>query len=81
MTICPYFHEPAELAYGTEVYPHRPDLQAKQFWLCGPCDAYVGCHKNSDTPLGRLANAELRASQDAGASRVRPAVARGQDET
>lgn len=29
-------------------------------YLCRPCDAYVGVHKGSDTPLGRLANAELR---------------------
>ena len=28
--------------------------------LCRPCDAYVGVHKGSDVPLGRLANAELR---------------------
>ena len=31
-------------------------------WLCRPCGAWVGCHKNSKRhiPLGRLANAELR---------------------
>lgn len=29
-------------------------------YLCRPCDAYVGVHKGSDVPLGRLANAELR---------------------
>ena len=29
-------------------------------YLCSPCDAYVGTHKRTDTPLGRLANAELR---------------------
>ncbi|WP_088258626.1 zinc-finger-containing protein [Fimbriiglobus ruber] len=25
------------------------------------CDAYVGCHPGTETPLGRLANKELRA--------------------
>lgn len=31
-------------------------------WLCRPCEAWVGCHKNSkrNAPLGRLANKELR---------------------
>jgi len=31
-------------------------------WICRPCNAYVGVHKNNQEyiPLGRLANAELR---------------------
>jgi hypothetical protein len=29
-------------------------------YYCAPCDAYVGVHKGTDRPLGRLANAELR---------------------
>lgn len=29
-------------------------------YLCQPCKAYVGVHKGTDKPLGRLANAELR---------------------
>jgi hypothetical protein len=29
-------------------------------YLCKPCDAYVGCHKGTNVPLGTLANAELR---------------------
>jgi hypothetical protein len=31
-------------------------------WACLPCDAWVGCHRNSKrhAPLGRLANRELR---------------------
>ncbi len=32
-------------------------------WVCSrfpECDAYVGCHKGSDRPLGRLANKTLR---------------------
>lgn len=29
--------------------------------ICIPCDAYVGCHRGTFHPLGRLANKELRA--------------------
>lgn len=29
-------------------------------YLCRKCNAYVGVHKGSDLPLGRLANAQLR---------------------
>jgi len=64
---CPYCHRPAKLATGANIYPHRPDLVDKVFWRCAPCDAYVGCHPKhrkwsptGTTPLGRLANAELR---------------------
>jgi hypothetical protein len=33
-----------------------------RFWQCAPCDAFVGCHKNSKDhkPLGTIANAETR---------------------
>lgn len=65
---CPYCGNDAKLALGTEIYPHRPDLAKKKFWLCQPCDAYVGCHRpnpkfgyKGDEPYGRLANPRLRA--------------------
>lgn len=57
---CPYCGNPAANVGGDVVYPHRPDLAPKRFWVCLPCDARVGCHGTSDRPLGRLANAELR---------------------
>ena len=63
---CPYCAAAAELVTGAEIYPHRPDLAALQFWQCKPCDAFVGCHKadsgygDGTRPLGRLANAALR---------------------
>jgi hypothetical protein len=44
------------------VYPHRSDLHAKRFWLCAQCDAYCGCHPDG-SPLGMLANADLRAAR------------------
>ncbi len=60
--LCNYCGNPARLTNGSEIYGHRPDLKHLSFWLCYPCDAYVGCHKNSDAvPLGRLANNKLRA--------------------
>lgn len=57
---CPYCNKDVELVYGNIIYPHRPDLYKKLFYLCGPCKAYVGCHPGTDKPLGRLANSELR---------------------
>lgn len=69
MIKCDYCGNPAKLVTGKEVYPHHPDLHRLNFWQCAPCGAFVGCHKkeggNGDgtKPLGRLANAELRAAR------------------
>lgn len=62
---CPYCNAAAELVGGAVIYPHRPDLHYLKFWLCAPCQAYVGCHDSGKgrTPLGTLANAELRAAR------------------
>jgi len=58
---CDYCSRRADLVSGRKIYPHRPDLFDLQFWLCTRCDAWVGCHKNSNAiPLGRLADEELR---------------------
>jgi len=58
--VCPYCLSLAVLVGGDAVYPHRPDLHRKRFYLCRPCDAWVGCHPQTTVPLGRLANKELR---------------------
>ena len=72
--LCPYCGNPARLVNGSEIYKFRKDLAFLKFWKCGPCDSYVGCHKqgaivqtesgnvvsDGTMPLGRLANAELR---------------------
>ena len=52
----------AELVTGKEVYPHRPDLHKGKYWICYPCNAYVGTHKGSTqaAPLGLLATDEHR---------------------
>jgi len=58
--VCHYCGQPAKLVGGDVIYPHRPDLAAKQFWNCAPCGAYVGCHPGTTQSLGILANAQLR---------------------
>lgn len=73
--VCPYCSCKAPLVSGLEVYPHRRDLWPKRFYLCKPCDAWVGCHPPSTAegggqgdgtvPMGRLANAELRLAKQA----------------
>lgn len=69
--ICPYCKSSAELVTGAAIYPHRPDLSGLNFWRCKPCRAHVGCHQSDNNygdgtrPLGRLANAELRAAKQA----------------
>ena len=62
MITCPYCGAQAMLVGGDMIYRNRPDLSAKKFWRCAPCDAYVGTHANrkDHAPLGRLATAELR---------------------
>ena len=57
---CPYCGKSSFLVTGKHVYPHRPDLHWKKFYVCDPCDARVGCHGNTSRPMGYLANAELR---------------------
>lgn len=34
-------------------------------WECAPCQAWVGVHRGTETPLGRLANKELRRAKSA----------------
>jgi hypothetical protein len=56
---CPYCGDPAVLTSSTEVYQGR---DFGLIWLCRPCQAWVGVHRNSPkaAPLGRLANLSLR---------------------
>lgn len=69
MVICDYCNNEAHPVTGDTIYPHRPDLRGLRFWHCEPCSAYVGCHRGTARPLGRLANAELRqAKQEAHAA-------------
>lgn len=57
---CPYCGGKAVLRDSAIIYHGKSYGNA---WICENyprCDAYVGCHKRGDAPLGRLANAELR---------------------
>ncbi len=56
--ICPYCRQPAELVDSIAVYERSYGM----LWMCRPCEAWVGVHKDSKEhkPLGSLANAELR---------------------
>ena len=58
--ICPYCNSRTYIVGGEDIYPHRQDLHAKKFYKCAPCSAWVGCHRGTTQPLGRIANAELR---------------------
>ena len=56
--VCPYCGFNAELVDSIAVYRKSYGM----IWLCQPCQAWVGTHKDSKThkPLGTLARAELR---------------------
>lgn len=56
---CPYCKNLVEWVENKEVYG-RNYGKSVMIWLCKPCDAYVGCHNNTRTPLGSMANRELR---------------------
>lgn len=53
---CPYCGRQAEFVDSKVVYGRSYGM----IYLCRPCDAYVGVHKGTDKPLGRLADKELR---------------------
>lgn len=54
---CDYCGKPAELVDSSVIYGRS---YGHKMYLCRSCNAWVGCHKGTDKPLGRLANAELR---------------------
>jgi len=57
--ICPYCGKKAKWCENKEVYGRN---YGKSFmcYYCKDCDAYVGCHNNTERPLGTMANKELR---------------------
>jgi len=64
--ICPYCNSFSVAKTGKDIYPTRTDLHYKHFYACpNECDAYVGCHPESNRPLGRLANKGLRLAKSA----------------
>ena len=61
---CGECEKTARLVGGERIYPHRPDLFAKRFWLC-ECGAYVGCHLDTAIPLGTPAGPETQRARRA----------------
>lgn len=55
--LCPYCGSKPELIDSAEIYNGQSYGRA---FICRPCNAYVSCHFGTETPKGRLANAELR---------------------
>lgn len=56
--ICPYCQARAVfLESSARLYGGR---DFGPVYVCEPCRAWVGCHKGTAKPLGRLANADLR---------------------
>lgn len=55
--ICPYCKKQSKHVNSSVIYGKDYGM----IYLCGPCDAYVGCHKSNTTEAkGRLAKKELR---------------------
>ena len=48
------------LVTGKEIYPARPELHSLYFWKCQECGQYVGCHKNTQEPLGVIPTQEMK---------------------
>lgn len=61
--VCPYCGEDAEFLESSAVLYGGQNYGPA--WRCAPCSAWVGCHKGTNRPLGRLANAELRKAKRA----------------
>lgn len=56
-SVCPYCNQKTELIDSSEIYH---GISYGFMYICKSCKAYVGCYKNSQRSLGRLANEELR---------------------
>jgi hypothetical protein len=59
----PECHGPCALVMGDSIYPNRPKLAAKAYWVCSTCKARVGCHPGTTKPLGTPADSSTRAAR------------------
>ncbi|MBQ9346670.1 MAG: DUF3268 family zinc-finger domain-containing protein [Oscillibacter sp.] len=57
VVFCDYCGNRAEFVDSSVIYRGK---SYGMIYLCPHCGAYVGVHRGTDKPLGRLANAELR---------------------
>lgn len=59
--ICPYCGTPLVIMKGERIpYPDRKYKLDGYYWLCFPCQAWVGCHRGTGRPLGTAAKSNLR---------------------
>lgn len=61
-TECRYCSGEVELVENSDIYG-RSYGDWPYAYLCRPCNAYVGVHKDTDLPLGTLANEALRSAR------------------
>lgn len=54
---CPYCGAPTKLVDDSQIYGQS---YGSKCYICEPCGAWVGCHRNTDKALGRIADRELR---------------------
>lgn len=62
---CPYCG--AKVVLKDSVYVYHNHRNYGSMWVCSnfpKCNSYVGCHRGTTIPLGRLANAELRRAKN-----------------
>lgn len=68
VVLCDYCQREAEYIENSSVI-YGAGRDFGPVWRCAPCGAWVGCHRRKSpgrwTPLGRLANAELRKAKSA----------------
>lgn len=60
---CPYCGAEVVLKDANFIYHSKKSREWGSFWVCSNfpiCNSYVGCHKGTTLPLGRLANERLR---------------------
>lgn len=57
MILCDYCGKPAHFVDSAIVYH---GISYGMIWYCPDCQAWVGVHRGTNVPLGRLANAQLR---------------------
>ena len=61
LTTCPYCGAPIAYVNKSIIYGKKTEEMAYMCSNFPECDAYVGVHKGTNIPLGRLSNGELRA--------------------
>lgn len=74
---CLYCAKEAQWIDNALVYGKRYG-KSYMCYYCKDCDAYVGCHNNTRTPLGTMANKELRNERKATHAVIDPLWKSGQ---